>query len=92
MSKAGNTYDAKGRLEEQTFTGEGGKKVDYVGFKPDFSGLPKSFLGHTFTADERAKIEGGGKVFITGLVSKKGNTFDATLSMKNDKIDLEFGK
>lgn len=93
-SKAGNPYEAKGDLQEQTFTASDGRKVDFVGFKPDFSGLPKTFLGHTFTADERSELEGGGKVFVTGMVSKKGNTFDATLSYdkKTDKISMDFGK
>lgn len=92
-SKAGNPYEAKGDLQEQTFTASDGRKVDFVGFKPDFSGLPKAFCGHTFTPEERTKLESGEKVFVSGMVSKKGNNFDATVSYdkKNDKINLDFG-
>jgi len=95
-SKAGNPYTARGELAEQTFNAEDGRKVDFVGFKPDFSGVPTAFCGHTFTADERKKLEGGEKIFVTGMTSKKGNSFDATISYgkKPDGstgLKLEFG-
>ena len=94
ISKAGKPYDAKGDLQEQTFTAEGGRKVDFIGFKPDFSGLPKAFCGHTFSAEERSKLEAGEGVFVTGMVGKSGKPFDATVRFdkKTDKINLDFGK
>ena len=79
-SKAGNDYVAKGQLAEQTFTADDGRKVDFTGFKPDFSGIPASFCQHTFTADETAKLEAGEKIYVEGMISKKGNEFSATLS------------
>lgn len=93
-SKAGNDYVAKGKLAKQTFTASDGRKVDFVGFKPDFSGVPASFCGHTFTQEEKDKLEAGEKVFVTGMTSKKGNNFDATISYdkKAEKLNLEFGK
>lgn len=80
ISKAGNAYTAKGELAEQTFTAGDGRRVDFIGFKPDFGGIPTVFCGHTFTANEKKKLEAGEKIFVTGMVSKKGNNFDATIS------------
>lgn len=100
VSKAGNGYTAVGTLEEGEFKGK-----SYIGFKMDFdkkdndaSVVPKSLLGHTFTSDERTKLEAGEKVFVDGLTSKKGNTFGATLYVgikdgeSKESIIFDFGK
>lgn len=89
-ARTGNDFEAKGKLERQTFNGH-----EYVGFKADFGGIPKVFLKRPFTDEEIAKLEAGEKVFVTGLYSqKKDKNFDATVyyDKKADKLQLEFGK
>lgn len=100
VSKAGNPYTAVGTLEEGEFKGK-----SYIGFKMDFdkkdplaSVVPKTLLGHTFSADEIKKLEAGDKVFVDGLKSKKGTTFGATLYVgikdgeSKESIIFDFGK
>lgn len=95
-ARTGSPYTAKGKLEAQTFKADG-KTHKFVGFKPDFSGIPDVFCQHTFTADEKAKLEDGKTIRVIGMVSKKGNKFDANVSYgkKPDKstgLILNFDK
>mgnify|MGYP000865258751 CR=1 FL=1 len=75
VSKAGNDYTAQGYLGRGEYNGN-----PYWGFQLDFSGVPESFLGHKFTAQEKADIESGKRVRVEGLVGKKGTPFDAWVS------------
>lgn len=95
-ARTGNPYNAKGKLEAQVFKSEG-KSHNFIGFKPDFSGIPDVFLTHKFTADEKKSLEAGKKIFVEGMVGKKGKPFDATVSYgkKPDGstgLILDFGK
>lgn len=78
-SKTGNPYKVHGKLGESEFKGK-----TFFGFQPDFdkdTGFPASFLKHTFTDEERERLEKGETVVIEGLWSeKKKKTFDAPLS------------
>lgn len=100
VSKAKKNYTAMGSLEEGEFNGR-----KFVGFKPDFdkkdptaSPVPKVLLGHTFTADERKRLEAGEKVFVDGMKSKKGNIFGSTLYVgvkdgeTRESLIFDFGK
>ncbi|HEU5223062.1 MAG TPA: DNA topoisomerase [Candidatus Lumbricidophila sp.] len=95
------SFVCRGQLEEQEFN-----KRKFVGWKLTGFGAtdaqgndlpPKAWCGHTFTADEQKKLAAGGKIFADDFVSKKGNTFAATLSFgtepgsKSKKIIPEFG-
>lgn len=102
----GTQFQARGELAEQKFTPGDGKEVTFVGFKPDFgpvldaNGLaepPPSWCQHTFTAGELTRLKAGEKVYVEGFTSKKGNTFNATVSfaIEDGKIEKrivpEFG-
>jgi hypothetical protein len=88
-SKAGKTYKAKGKLEEQEYNGN-----KFVGFKADFGNtdsngkpaVPDEWCQHKFTDDEKALLEQGMTVECNDFVSKKGSTFTAKVHFgKNDK-------
>ncbi|KIA73403.1 type 1 DNA topoisomerase [Arthrobacter sp. MWB30] len=96
VSTQNNPYTAIGTLEQSVFNGN-----SYVGFKNDFSKapvVPKSLCGHTFSDDERKRLEAGEKVFVDGLTSKKGNSFGATLYVgvksgeTKKSVIFDFGK
>jgi len=99
VSKKNSPYTAVGTLETGVFN-----EREFIGFKLDFdkhdptaSPVPKIFLGHTFTDDERKELEGGQKVPVAGLRSRKGNVFSATISVgikdgeTRECLILEFG-
>jgi DNA topoisomerase-3 len=102
VSKKNKAYTAVGTLEEAEFNGRKfyGFKLDFDKQDPTASLVPKSLLSHTFTADERKRLESGEKVFIDGMKSSKGNTFGATLYLgvkdgekrKSLIFDFDFGK
>lgn len=83
--KTGKPYGIRGRLTHQQYNGH-----DFVGFErtgfANNDSIPSSFCGHTFTDTEIAQLEDGLELSLTGLVSKQGNTFDATLKygLKDD--------
>lgn len=84
MSKNNTPYKIEGELQEQSFTNDSGKKINFVGFKDlgfvQNDSVPVSWCNHRFTEDERILLEGGKEVYIEGFVSKAGNTFNATVS------------
>ena len=86
-SKAGNKYQAQGKLARQEFNGN-----PFVGFKPEFGGIPAVFLKHKFTPQEREQLEAGNTIYVDGLVSKKGNEFGANVSYNKStkRMDLSF--
>lgn len=84
MSKNNTPYKIEGELQDQSFTNDQGKKINFVGFKNlgfvQNDSVPASWCNHRFTEDERILLEGGKEVYIEGFVSKAGNTFNATVS------------
>lgn len=85
-SKAGKKYKMACYLAHQSFTDSDGNEIKGVWVTGDFvQEVPDSFLGHTFTPEEKQALEAGQKIPVKGLKSKKGNTFDATLSY-GDKV------
>lgn len=79
-SKDGKPYGVKGKLANLEYNGH-----KYVGFErtgfADNGGIPRSWCGHTFTDEEKEKLEAGEGVVCKGLKSAKtGKTFDATLT------------
>ena len=74
VSKAGNDYEMVGKLANKEYNGH-----KYVGVDFQFPDkVPESWLGYTFTDDERTLLEAGKEVFISGLISKKtGRPFSA---------------
>ena len=84
MSKNNTPYKIEGELQEQSFTNDQGKKINFVGFKDlgfvQNDSVPVSWCNHRFTEDERILLEAGKEVYIEGFVSSKGNTFNATVS------------
>jgi DNA topoisomerase-3 len=100
ISKANKPYTAVGTLEQGVYEGR-----PFHAFKPDFdkkdpsaSPVPKAMCGHTFTDDERKRLESGEKVFVDGMKSSKGNAFAATLYVgvkkgeKRKSLIFDFGK
>ncbi len=87
-ASTGNPYDVFGRLEPQEY-----KEVSYVGFKANFgkkdaSGKiapPTAWCKHVFTPEETAKLAAGEKVAIEGFISKKGKSFNATVSFTDEE-------
>lgn len=87
VSKSGSTYGVKGKLSELEYNGHKYVGFERTGFADSANGVPKAWCGHTFTDDEKTKLEAGEVVHVEGLVSKKtGGTFNADLSYdKNEK-------
>lgn len=56
---------------------------------------PQSWCSHTFTPEEKRKLADGETISVSGFVSKKGRTFDAKVSWKEEggakKIVPAFG-
>ncbi|MFJ2662606.1 DNA topoisomerase [Arthrobacter koreensis] len=100
ISKKKSEYTAVGTLEEGTFNGRSfhGFKLDFDKQDPAASLVPKTMMGHRFTADERKSLEAGKKIYVDGLKSSKGNTFGATLYIgikdgeTKKRVLLDFGK
>lgn len=90
-AKTGNTYGVVGRLSEQEYNGNKFIGFERLGFA-DKKGCPNSWCGHTFTQDEKTKLENGEEIFVEGLKSKAGKIFSANLSYdsKENKITPRF--
>ena len=83
--KTGNTYGVVGKLSEQTFKGDDGKKHKFIGFErmgfAQAKTPPKSWSGHTFTDDELLMLEQGMSVSLDDCKSKKtGRTFSCKVT------------
>ena len=98
--KTKNPYTVLGKLSKQSFKGDKGL-VEYVGFEnlgfAPKKECPNVWGGHTFTADERAKLNAGETVYVEKLKSQKtGNFYNANLKLEDDgnggkKIVPSFG-
>lgn len=90
------TYPAVGTLALQSFTSpQDGKLIKFWGvdWQLPARAFPKSFSGYTFSPGEAAALQGGEKVSIDQLVSKKkGTKYTGILSWdaKNSKMNMEF--
>ena len=91
-TKTGAPYTAAGILAKQTYNGR-----SYVGFKLDFDlvddskrPVPDLWCGHTFTVDEKAALESGGRIHIDGAVSKAGKVFSCDVLFKDGRIEPQF--
>lgn len=80
-AKSGKTFGAEGKLSNLEYNGN-----KYVGFertaflndngeKNDPNACPKSWCNHTFTDEEKTRLEAGEDVYCDGFLSKKGNLF-----------------
>lgn len=87
VSKDGKTYGVVGSLAEQSFENEQGETIKFVGFKQTgfIEDVPTVWCGHTFTDEERTALKNGKTLNLTGLKSKKGNTFDAVVRYGADE-------
>lgn len=85
ISKAGKPYGIKGKLEEQTYNGN--KFVGFLNLGFLNSGnVPDVWCKYTFTDAEKQKLEAGESIQIKGAVSAKtGNSFDCTVTFKEEK-------
>ena len=82
-AKTGNKFGARGKLEEQTFKGKkylGFKLGGFLGGGAGDGSIPKSYLGHSFTAAELKALEEGKTIEVKGYRSKAGKSFDAPTS------------
>lgn len=87
-AKTKNPYTFLGKLSKQTFNGDKGV-VEYVGFEnlgfAPKKECPNAWGGHTFTADEKAKLNAGETVYVEKLKSQKtGNFYNANLKLEDD--------
>lgn len=90
----GNIYAVKGKLSNQEYNGAKFVGFERTGFADRSDGVPAAWCGHTFTDDEKKKLEAGESIFCKNLKSKKtGKTFDATLTYdaNEKKIVPSFG-
>lgn len=100
--RTGNTYSVKGKLADQVFKKDDGSEIKFVGFEQtgfvSSPNVPRSWLKHDFTDDEREALERGEKIFVEGMVSSKGNEFSATVSFEEEnpgegkRLKLHFGE
>jgi DNA topoisomerase-3 len=83
--------DLIGKDSGKIYTGEISWDADTHRMNMTFP-FPAAFQGHTFTAAEKELLLGGGKLELSDLISKKGNTYTAELSWnaKEKKIDMVF--
>lgn len=100
ISSKKNPYTAVGALEQAEFKGKifHGFKLDFDKKDPTASSVPKALCGHTFTADERKRLEAGEKVYIDGFKSSKSKKdFAATCYVgvkqgeKRESVIFDFG-
>ena len=99
-AKTKNPYTVLGKLSKQSFKGDKGT-VEYVGFEnlgfAPKKECPNSWGSHTFTADEKAKLNAGETIYVEQLKSAKtGNFYNANLKLEDDgnggkKIVPSFG-
>ncbi|MDP9903211.1 DNA topoisomerase [Arthrobacter bambusae] len=100
-TKTGNPFTVHGKLGPGEFNGKPTFGFQLVGFGAlDASGQelpPESWCSHKFTAAEMKKLAAGEKIFADNFVSKKGNTFAATVRFGTEdgkagkRIIPEFG-
>lgn len=86
--KTKNPYTVLGKLSKQSFKGDKGV-VEYVGFEnlgfAPRKECPDAFGEHTFTADEKAKLNAGETIYVEKLKSRKtGNFYNANLKLEDD--------
>jgi hypothetical protein len=91
-AKSKKDVEITGRLAEQKYKGK-----KFWGFKMDERELSDSFLGHTFTAEERDILlngkRGHDKITVDDLWSqKKQKRFSAVLQYKDGQIKMKFPK
>ena len=91
-SKTKRDVEITGRLAEQAYKGK-----KFWGFKMDEREFPESFLGHTFTEEERDTLlngkRGHDKITVDDLWSqKKRQKFSAMLQYKDGQIKMTFPK
>lgn len=86
-SSKGGTYKVDLHLGKGSYEGK-----TYFGVQSEFvNSVPAVFCKHTFTPDERTALENGEKIFVTGLIGKKGTPFDAFITFNdNDGLKLDF--
>lgn len=83
-SKTGNPYTILGRIEKQVFQGDKGP-VEFYGFKNLRKGAPNAWGGHTFTEDEKQRLEAGETIYVEKLKSARtGNFYSANLKLEDD--------
>ena len=87
-AKTKNPYTVLGKLSKQTFNGDKGT-VEYVGFEnlgfAPKKECPNSWGGHTFTADEKTKLNAGETIYVEQLKSAKtGNFYNSNLKLEDD--------
>lgn len=80
--RTGKPFTAVGSLGEREFKGK-----TFVGFslKERPEGVPDAWAGHTFTDEEKAKLEAGESVGITDARNKEGNPLKATVKYGYEK-------
>ena len=82
-----NDFKVSGYLRELTYNGK-----KYWGFDREIL-FPEEFGGHRFTEEEKAALQGGKKVFVTGLWSSaKSKFYDAELIYEEGRIKPVFPK
>ena len=85
-----------GKISKQEFNGKPYYGFENLGFAPR-KGAPAAWGGHTFTVDEKAKLEAGETIYVEKLKSAKtGNFYNANLKLEDDgnggqKIVPSFG-
>ncbi len=80
-TKTGKPYGCKGVLEKQSYKGREFYGFNRTGFADN---VPNSWCGHTFTDDEKKKLEKGESVALFGCTSKAGKSFDCTIAYGDD--------
>ena len=78
-SKKGSSYGVRGKLTEQTFKSHKFVGFESSGFLNSAGGVPNSWCGHEFTADEKILLERGKSIDLSGCVSKKGSVFSCSV-------------
>lgn len=87
--KTNNPYNVLGKISKQSFVDDKGKTIEYYGFEnlgfAPKKECPNAWGGHTFTADEKAKLNAGETVYVEKLKSQKtGNFYNANLKLEDD--------
>lgn len=83
-AKSGSTYGVIVRLNNLEYNGHKYVGIEQIGFANNDKGVPDKWCEHKFTDDEKTLLEAGKAVELTGCVSKKGNTFDCTVTWEED--------
>ncbi len=83
-------FNADKRYVEFIFNKQSQKQNKNQALPLENGEIPKEFRGKELSEDDRAKLEKGSTLYITGLVSKSGKQYNGYLKLNKEKTGIDF--